>query len=161
MVDASDSAILKYGPEVQAIGQCNMLFSLHVYTEWKDGSQVMSNYIDAVNNAGMAMIIGEVGRTEDAATVASFGATKQHHITSVNAAYEVAPQKGVGVLAWHGACSDPFDIVLESDLSPKPYWAKNSSGSNLTPFGQLHWNLAQNTPVFAADSNVVVPSCIL
>ncbi len=158
-VDQTDSAILKYGPDVQAIGTCNMLFSFHVYTEWKAGSDSMRNYIQTVHDNDMALIIGEVGRTDNAATIAGFGAEPEHHYVSVASAYEIGPEQGVGVLAWHGAGSDSFDLVYEPG-APVGYWTKNASGSNLTPFGNLHWNLSQNAPSFAVDPGTVVPDCL-
>ncbi len=162
VVNATDSAILKYGQDImEAGGNCNVMFSFHVYSEWKYGAAIMSSYIDDVHDAGMALMIGEVGRTEDTGFVAdSFGSSMQDHFTSVAAAYDVAPGKGVGIIGWHGAGSDALKLVTPSNGLDQAYWAKNAAGSNLTTWGQMHWNLTRNLPTPINDPVSSPPACI-
>ena len=158
VTDASDSAILKYGDDViAAAGSCNVVFSFHVYTEWKRGNDVLSQYIEDVQRSNKALLIGEVGRTEDYNTAAGMRVEPWENHANVQTVYDVAPGYGVGVLAWHGAATDSFNLVTESN-GPIAYWAARDDFSNLTEFGKLHRNLAANPPA-ASSTAGPAPVC--
>ncbi len=158
VVDTSDSAILKYGDDViAAAGSCNVVFSFHVYTEWKEDAGAMARYIDDVQRSDKALLIGEVGRTDDYNEAAGMRVETWENHANVQTVYDVAPDYGVGVLAWHGAATDSFNLVTESN-GPIAYWAARDDFSNLTEFGKLHRNLAANPPA-ASSAPGPAPTC--
>lgn len=130
-IPEQNSAILSHGKELKQFdGKVfpNIVFSLHMYDQWGYQGQKMdsklSDYLDRVHAKGHAILIGEVGDR---------GQGDTNHRETTGTAFRVAPQKGVGILAWHFQPKDNFSLLKDKNAEPSP--------SNLTPgFGQYFWD---------------------
>jgi len=156
---AEDSAILSEGANLVDPAH-RLVFSVHAYDVWgypNDGSDDCSNrysdaqrdarfrsYVDRVHELGLPLLVGELGfRPTDEATSGlsihgEYGGQPPCGSTTLLAAetvYRVAPQDGVGVIVWHG-----FDLTTDG---PQAWDLVGTPPTNLTPFGQLQWDYAQ------------------
>lgn len=143
-IDADRSAILRFGPRLRRFDD-RIVFSFHVYDQWGpedlDRSELdrrMADFIDGVHRAGLALMIGEVGGgSEPCCDPRSRG---------TETAYRIAPERGVGMLAWHGQSVDDHRLVdVDGDdwISQPDDIDDWNEPTNLTWQGQLLWDLAR------------------
>jgi hypothetical protein len=135
----ANSAVLDFGRTLaEQFG--NLVFSFHVYDQWgvprsdtaRDAR--MADYIDRVHDAGLALVIGEVG-----------GAWKEcceKEALAAQTAYRVAPPRGVGILAWHGQAVDQHKLIDREPPTSPDQIDSPTDPTNLTWMGQLLWDLA-------------------
>ena len=156
---AEDSGILSEGANLVDPAH-RIVFSVHGYDVWgypNDGSDDCSNrytdaqrdvrfrsYVDRVHGLGFPLLVGELGfRPDDEATSGlslhgEYGGQPPCGSTTLLAAetvYRVAPQEHLGVIVWHG-----FDLTTDG---PQAWDLAGSPPTNLTDFGQLQYDYAQ------------------
>jgi hypothetical protein len=111
-VTEATSAILRHG-EALAARAPDVAFSVHVYDQWAGpGDDVarferLRDFVTAVHDRGLAVLIGETGAPEDEPDGPLALATR--------AAYAVAGALDVGLLAWHGQAGDDFALLTRAD----------------------------------------------
>jgi hypothetical protein len=111
-VTEATSAILRHG-EALAARAPDVAFSVHVYDQWAGpGDDVarferLRDFVTAVHDQGLALIIGETGGPDDEPDGPLALATQ--------AAYAVAGALDVGLLAWHGQPGDDFALLTRAD----------------------------------------------
>lgn len=136
-VTNAQSAILTYGPGLVS-KYANLLFSFHVYCPWNNSQSYMTDYVDRVQNAGLALIAGEYG---------ALGGENCSNANSLSYFLNVLVPRKVGRLAWHYVGWDGNNIVngngrSGTDISVKT-GAKppvNSGDGSLTTLGSLLWD---------------------
>lgn len=139
LVRAQDSALLSFGPDLLAEDP-NVIFSFHAYDQWgqpdatdQERDRRLADFLDRIHDAGMAVLIGEVGGATDPCC--------EPEALAAQTVYRVAPGRGVGLLAWHGQAVDGHRLVLaEGATSPDDIDDWESPG-NLTWQGRLLWDL--------------------
>jgi Cellulase (glycosyl hydrolase family 5) len=122
-----------YGPQLQASDPLhNVVVSHHNYGGVDDsiGSSV---YYDQVHAAGVCMIVGEFGQTNNGSVGAG---TYQQNVNGVNSVCSLARTKGVGAIAWHGTHGDNYSMKNNSNA----FWDGGNS-ANLSVFGTKFWAL--------------------
>jgi mannan endo-1,4-beta-mannosidase len=137
-VTAETSAILRHGEALQRRAD-NIVFSVHVYEQWappdsdpQDQAGRLRAFVEAVHAAGLPLIIGETGGPA--------GAPDGQLAQATRAAYQVAAEAEVGLLAWHGQARDDFALV-ESDDPDTTFGDGDEVG--LTWHGQLLTQLVE------------------
>jgi hypothetical protein len=147
--NAAGSGVLTYGQQLTSKYK-NIIFSLHMYTEWSYGEQRLASYIDAVKAKNLSLVIGEYG----------VGKTYSEEITSFT--LKQCLQKKVGRIGWHwDGTTSVHDLVTTGDGGG--YLINNTSGvkpTNLSFSGNLIWmdnygTLTATDPAFN-HSNVLV-----
>lgn len=137
------SAILTYGPGL-IDKYSNLLFSFHIYCPWNNSQSQMESYVDAIQNAGLALIAGEYGIR---------GGENCDNSNSISYFMNVLRPRNVGRLAWHYVGWDGNNIVngngrSGTDISvtdgTKP--PVNSGDGSLTTLGSILWDDAHSTP---------------
>ena len=129
----SSSAIISHGKEIlDADPKGNVIFSFHVYYQMGLSNDVMVKYVDAVQNQGLALMIGEAGWYANKES--SEEATAYKRIFSNN----IITEKGVGMLVWHLQPGDGMALVDEGTFSKinDPV-----NPTNLTWMGEPFWDL--------------------
>ena len=135
-VKEENSAILKYGADLKNFdGNTyeNIMFSVHAYDQWANGDAKLIDFIDRVHAKGHALMIGEFGCWNNS-----------YNFNALDTTMRVAPQKGVGLVAWHWYGGDRNRLTVRAD-------GKNGGGqhinktdgtkpTNLTYFGNLVWD---------------------
>jgi hypothetical protein len=139
-VGDATSAILRWGDRLEAVAE-GVVFSFHVYDQWgspelsaEQREQRLADFVTRVRRAGHAVIIGEVGGTDnECCDPTSLGTV---------AAYQVASRLHVGLLAWHGQAVDGQHLTLprgrDSSLADL---GAGDVPDHLTWQGQLLWKL--------------------
>jgi chitodextrinase len=139
-VKEENSAILKYGNDLKSFGgntYDNIMFSIHAYDQWSNGDAKLIDFIDRVYAKGHALMIGEFGSWNNS-----------YNFNSLDTVMRVAPEKGVGVVAWHWYGGDRNRLTVKVE-------GKNGGGqdinktdgtkpTNLTYFGNLLWDYNHN-----------------
>lgn len=139
--------IPRFGPEL-AKDQCNILFSIHVYNAWAEagGSSPHNaefvSYLQSVQSKGLALVVGETGWNTSDSDVARLKAGSL-------VAFNNAPGRGVGIIAWHGTPNwgDTFNLTSTGQFHAVDNW---TTPTNLTDFGKKLWSLARNKPALGA-----------
>lgn len=129
------SAILSKGQEVfnaDSIG--NTVFSFHAYHNWGKTANpnLISQYVDAVHDKGLAIHIGEAGwyvNRETAEPGVAF-----HRIFD----QDLVLGKGIGVLSWHLQPGDGMALVHEGTFSRINH---TQNPTNLTWSGERFWEI--------------------
>jgi hypothetical protein len=149
-VPDSDSAILSYGSNLKNFDNqsySNIMFSLHAYDLWGDANlseaerdQHLSDFIDRVQQAGHALMIGEVGFDYTGPNENS----PVEYRYAAESVFRVAPTKGVGILVWHGQPNDADNQSNFSLVNTGLNWFSEidnpTNPTNLTELGSLMWN---------------------
>jgi mannan endo-1,4-beta-mannosidase len=136
------------GPQV-ASGKCNILFSLHAYGGL-GGAAEYSSYIDSVQKANMALIVGEFGYTIDGSSTAGDYTSNKR---GAEAIFSVAPAKGVGMLWWHATHGDSYSLKSSGGAF---YDSGNSGG--LSAAGTSFWKVSHSKPNLGAFAGKLAPS---
>jgi mannan endo-1,4-beta-mannosidase len=113
----------------------NVVLAQHNYGGYQkyNSAAKLGDYIDRVHAAGIPLVIGEFGyTTDDSSTAGSYSDNR----TGADAVFAAAPNKGVGMLWWHGTHNDKYS--LKNDNSP--FWT-GGAGANLSEAGQTFWAL--------------------
>ncbi len=142
-----------YGPQL-AQGQCNMLFSIHVYNAWAEagGSSPHTSefiaYLKSVQSKNLALIVGETGWNSNDGDVARLKAGSM-------IAFNNAPAYGVGIIGWHGNPNwgDTFNMTRpDSGASGGQFYAIDNwtQPTTLTDFGKVLWDLSHKKPQLGA-----------
>ncbi len=134
------SAIISKGQEVLAADPVgNVLFGVHIYHQWGKSNypQLLTDYVDAVHNNGLALYIGEAGwytnKEHDDPGIAF------HRIFDQN----IVLGKGVGLTAWHLQPGDGMALTTQGTFS------RNNDAynpTNLTWMGERMWNIRNQIP---------------
>lgn len=141
-VDTANSAILTYGPAIAAADD-SVVFSFHVYDQWAGAGlddagreERMTDFVDRVHEAGLPLLMGEVGSPA--------GADGDGRSRATRSAYRVAAARDVGILAWHGQGIDGFQLVSVDDEQSSPSAIDDwSDPTNLSWHGRLLWDIAR------------------
>lgn len=125
----TDSAILQYSQDIlnyNGTSYSNIVFSIHTWDLWNQGDEKLDNYLQRVEEQGLAMIIGEYGVRSDRDTRAAAEST-----------FNVAIPRGVGRIVWHWDGSDWNDLT-----TPGGGWMINDclNPTNLSWMGQKIWD---------------------
>jgi hypothetical protein len=123
--NTASSAALTYGQQLTSKYK-NIMFSLHLYSLWVYGKERLSNYIDALHEKKLAIMLGEYGLANDASMEVA---------TSI---FKVCIPKKIGRLAWHWVGDDIHDLTSTGG----GYSIDNSTGTkpaNLSFAGNLVW----------------------
>lgn len=140
-----ESAVLGYSAPLLS-GNSNIVFSLHVYEMWgldectaQQHRDRLTEYVEGVRALGAPIIVGEVGHklTED----------DLQRIAAAEALYAVAENLNLGILAYSSQdanaqasanYSTSFSLVQSGG-----FYNVGVDQSNLSAFGQLHWDYSQ------------------
>ena len=114
--DYQTHTILNQANEVME-GNENIVFSLHIYKQWGDGSEI-GGYIDQLHDEGIPVIIGEYGDT-----------------AAINQMMQALQEREVGRLAWVAMAADQHDFTTGNKGHAWHYDGTNPE--ILTDFGQL------------------------
>lgn len=118
------------GPTVLAHDSLhNVLFSQHNYAGYCDSASE-GTYLSTMHGAGLAVVIGEFGYTDDGSSTAGDYAT---NYACALANFVAAPSKSVGLLAWHGTHGDHYALRSSS----QPFYGTAA----LSDFGSRLWTL--------------------
>jgi len=134
-VPEQNSAILGLGPRLHDPLD-RLAFSVHVYDQWgAEGTDAardarLADYIDRVHAKGLPLLLGETGGYSDRSNAYLNRGTES--------AYRVAPDRGVGILAWHAQPGDGFALTVPGGFDAIDDW---SNPTNLTWHGRLLWDL--------------------
>lgn len=139
-IDPADSAILSFGREVKGDDDA-VAFSFHVYDRWgapslsdDERDARMADYIDRVHDAGLALMIGEIG--------GDFDPCCKPNALGSQSAFRVAPERGIGFLMWHGQAIDGHKLVYVGKRESEPSDLDDPNNpTNLTWLGELFWDL--------------------
>jgi len=139
----ASSAALTYGPTLTGKYK-NIVFSLHLYSNWTYGQDKLENYVTAVKAQKLALIFGEYGtglNTDISSEVAS-------------GMFKVAIPEKIGRIGWHWVGQDIFTLTNTSG----GFAIDNISGSkpgNLSFGGNLVWD--DNDGTLTANAPELVP----
>jgi mannan endo-1,4-beta-mannosidase len=161
------------GPSVAA-GQCNILFSLHNYGGQANSyppdnildPSVYKSYFQNVQNANLAMIVGEFGMQSGTSLQTLANGSVQvvnpdpsdyysHEPNGEYATIHYANSYGIGMLAWHSTFADGFLLAQPNSLNnnlPNFYNILNAAktglatGESFTQEGSDLWNAGHNQP---------------
>lgn len=125
------------GPAVKA-AQCNVLFSMHAYGGVADNGGTQAYYTN-VQNAGLALIIGEVGYSLDGSQPTG---SHSQNLRGTSEVFQYSAGKGVGILWWHATHGDTYSLKNSGNA----FFADGGNNANLSPAGQTFWNLSHNKP---------------
>lgn len=134
------SSILSFGPGLVAQYD-NILFDMHFYSRWaserNNSDDDIRAYFDAIHDAGLAVVVGEIG--------GKLESTKVHadDLIAAERFYNLRIP-GVGALSWHASFG--FPPVTENGGVVDVDRTDGEKPGNLTPTGSLHWDYAQNPP---------------
>lgn len=137
------------GPVIKA-NQCNVLFSLHDYGGYGARAD-MSTYLNNVKNAGLPLIVGEFGEYYDGRSDGN--STGQQYRDASNAVFTYGPQRGVGVLYWHGTHGDDYSLKNNGGA-----FYDGGPSANLSWAGQKLWSIGQNKPNLGTYTGAYAPS---
>lgn len=139
-VTTETSAILRDGSALQERAP-DLVFSVHVYDQWApDGADAeeraarLEQFAEAVDAAGLPLLIGETGGPADDPEGRLARATR--------AAYQVAAERDLGLFAWHGQARDDFTLVDAAE-DPSATFADRDR-LPLTWHGELLWDLVHD-----------------
>jgi mannan endo-1,4-beta-mannosidase len=138
------------GPTLQQTNRCNLLFSLHDYGGYGARAD-MPTYLDNVKNAGLPLIVGEFGEYYDGRSDAN--STGQQYHDASNAVFTYGPQRGIGLLTWHGTHNDGYS--LKNDGGP---FYEGGPSASLSWEGQQLWNITHAKPNLGAYTGTYAPS---
>ena len=142
------SGVLTYGQALTSKYK-NLLFSLHLYSNWIYGQERLTQYVDAVHAKNLALVIGEYGTAPD------------YSMEVATSVFKVALAKNIGRIAWAWAGDDIHDLVRTGNGGG--YEIDNTSGSkpsNLSFVGNLVW-LDNHNELTAASGALVPPPVIV
>jgi hypothetical protein len=147
------SAILTYGEKVVGYNGAqhhNVLFSFHVYDMWGNNADVMDQYINAVHEKKLGLIIGEAGCYTNKQSSAKGRAQKYM--------WQNKPlTRGVGILAWHLQPGDGMALVPEGTFSKINDW---ENPTNLNWLGKPFWEATHGRGFGLGGDLHEVPSSI-
>lgn len=107
----------------------NLVFSLHMYNEWANGTDKLADMIEKIHGNGMAFIIGEYG--DD-------GSINQR--SSVEALWSSAIPRKVGRIVWSWDCRDTYNLTT---AEPGGGWqidvTDGTKPTNLSWIGEKIW----------------------
>lgn len=116
------------GPTVLAHDSVhNVLFSQHNYAGYCNAASE-GTYLDTMHGAGLAVILGEFGYTDDGSSTAGDYAS---NYACALANFAAAPSRHVGLIAWHGTHGDHYALRSSS----QPFYGTAA----LTDFGSRLW----------------------
>lgn len=127
-VNPEKSAIISHGDKLKSFGgknYDNILFSVHLYDQWRFSEDKMDQYFELVEQAGHAIIVGEYG-VENANRDTS-QATRDM--------FDVVVPREIGRVVWSWWGGDDNDLTTSSNGGGQHY-----NGSNLSELGQLVWS---------------------
>lgn len=138
----NESTFLGYSDDVRQ-GNSNIVFSLHVYEMWglsgctaQQHQDRLTEYVNGVRSLGVPLIVGESGHklTED----------NPDRNAAAAALYTVAVDLRLGILNYTSQSAavppngDAFSLVQVGN-----FYEVGAGQSNLSAFGQLHWDYSQ------------------
>ncbi len=130
-VPDSYSAILGFGPNLSR-RYANLLYSFHVNEEWRPGGEEkLSNYVDRVQAAGLALFVSEYGPAD-----------YRDYAAPVEAMFAVCKPRHIGRCVWHWFPSDRHSLCAPDDKNGG--WQVDtldgSKPSNLSWLGDKAWD---------------------
>ena len=140
----ANSAILTHGAALQAT-YGNLVFSLHVYSEWGGGTtgcstqqldRRLGSFIDRVHQQSLPLLIGETGAPPQQSYEQPW---EKGQTAATHTAFRIAPDKGVGVLPWHGDRGAGYLFTNSGN------WSDVTGRTNLTWLGRYLWDYAHTT----------------
>jgi hypothetical protein len=144
---AASSGALTYGATLAA-KYPNLLFSLHLYSNWIYGKERLERYVDAVHAKNLALIIGEYGTAND------------YSMEVATTVFKVGLAKKIGRLSWAWAGDDIHDLVTTGNGGG--FNINNTSGAkptNLSFVGNLVW--MDNHGELTSASPALVPPPVI
>ena len=159
--DAQTQAVLQKGEELRA-GVCNLAFSFHVYNMWP-AEGALEAYATAAQAKSLALIVTEAGFHDG---TYEEGWTRTEVESGVRQVYRDLAPLGIGVILWHGmsATSDLYGAVVRTAGTPAQQFGhfylidSNTSPTNLTAQGALHWALTHPRPDLGAFTGKLADS---
>lgn len=143
----ASSAALAYGETLTSQFK-NIVFSLHLYSNWMYGQDKLNKYTDAATTKKLAVIMGEYGVGND------------YSMEVTSTVMKVCIPKKIGRIAWHWAGVDLHKLV--STGSGGGFDINNTSGAkptNLSFAGNLVW--MDNHQQLAVTDPALVPPPII
>jgi mannan endo-1,4-beta-mannosidase len=135
-VDPNKSAILRWGNDVKTFNNKtypNIVMSIHIYDQYKNGGATrVANYLQAVKNAGHAMVVGEWGNWNNG------------DVSEAMEAFATVLKNGtdVGRIVWHWQGGD--NNKLTSNGGGRSI-NSCSNPTNLSTLGRYVWQDNHNT----------------
>jgi hypothetical protein len=120
----------------------NIVFSIHIYEQWNGSQARLTNYLAAVRNKNLPMIIGEYGSINN--TDSTLPATQF--------LFNEMKNNKIGHFAWVWKADDENDLTTGTGGNGSEV-NSCSSPTNLTPLGDLIWKdlhppiIIQNLPI--------------
>jgi hypothetical protein len=146
--NTAGSGALTYGQALNGKYK-NLLFSLHLYTNWIYGKERLDSYIDALHAKNLAVIIGEYGTAND------------YSMEVASSVFKSTIQKKVGRIAWAWAGEDIHDLTTTG--TGGGFEINSTSGAkptNLSFVGNQVW-LDNHGELSASSTALVAPAVIV
>ncbi len=143
---SSNSAAVIYGETLTGKYK-NLIFSLHLYSNWIYGKERLDNYINALHAKNLAVIIGEYGVAND------------YSMDVSSSVFKSTIPKKVGRIAWAWAGEDVHRLTTTGG----GFAINNTSGSkpsNLSFAGNLVW-MDNHNELTTSSSDLIPPPVIL
>ncbi|MFW6290296.1 MAG: cellulase family glycosylhydrolase [Mariniphaga sp.] len=129
--DPAWSGILTYG-EYFRKNYDNIVFSLHIYSLWKDGEERLERYASELKKKKLAFFFGEYGESD------------RHNENATAAMFRVALRHNLGRMAWQWSSEKNAGNDLTYKTSVGAGWEidkkDGSKPSNLTWMGSIIWD---------------------
>lgn len=140
-IPSGESAVLGRGSNLLS-GNTNIVFSLHVYEMWGKSNctaqqhrDILTDYVNGVRALGAPLIVGETGFELS---------PDSERLAASQALYAIAQDLKLGVLAWGAQDGNtPPNTGAFGLVQTGNFYNLGSGNSNLSVFGQLHWDYSQ------------------